>query len=98
MELLTIKDNIAIPSPYILTIMEFNALVKRDRDRSVKELAYVYFMCDHHSPFSVYDEEKRKEEVKLNIFGSLKLRIKYFHKIINLLFFKSIVNLFNYFN
>lgn len=72
MDLLTINENIAIPSPYVLTIVEFEALVKRDSDKAVKELAYVYFMCDHHSPFSVYDEEKRKEEVKLNIFGESK--------------------------
>ena len=72
MELLTIKDNVAIPSPYILTIPEFKELTKRSKDRAVKELAYIYFTCDHHSPFSLYDEEKRKEEVKLNIFGESK--------------------------
>ena len=62
MNLITISNNVAVPSAYTLTIIEFKNL-------NTKELAYVYFMCDHHSPFSVYDEDKRHEEVCLSVFG-----------------------------
>ena len=61
MDLLTISDNQVIPSAYTLTIPEFKVL-------SAQELAYVYYMCDHKSPFSVYDEERRDEEVSKSIF------------------------------
>jgi hypothetical protein len=76
MDLLTIKDNVAIPSPYVLTIQEFAKIVNRDKtkskDRSTKELAYIYFFCDHASPFSVYGEDVRSDEVKLSVFGETK--------------------------
>ena len=61
MDLLTISNNNVIPSAYTLTIPEFDKL-------SIQELAYVYYMCDHRSPFAVYDEEKRVEEVVKSIF------------------------------
>ena len=60
MELLTISDNKVIPSAYTLTIPEFKAI-------SIEELAYVYYMCDHASPFAVYDEERRSEEIQKSI-------------------------------
>ena len=62
-DLIIIKDKAAFPSPYALLIDEF-------KDLSIKELGYVYFMCDHRSPYSVYDWTKREEEVK----ESLKLK------------------------
>jgi len=65
MELLEIVDNVAVPSPYTLTILEF-------KDLNTKELAYVYFMCDHGSPYSVYDVEERQSEVILGVFGKSK--------------------------
>ena len=61
MDLLTISENQVIPSAYTLTIPEFKVL-------STQELAYVYYICDHKSPFAVYDEERREEEVIKNIF------------------------------
>ena len=61
MDLLTISENQVIPSAYTLTIPEFKVL-------STQELAYVYYMCDHKSPFAVYDEERRDEEVSKSIF------------------------------
>tara|TARA_R100001198_G_C5217703_1_gene200887 strand:- start:742 stop:1281 length:540 start_codon:yes stop_codon:yes gene_type:complete len=76
MDLLTINDNVAIPSPYTLTITEFDKLVKRDKSKSkataTKELAYVYFFCDYASPFSVYEQSVRVDEVKLSVFGETK--------------------------
>ena len=61
MDLLTISDNKVIPSAYTLAIPEFKTL-------TVLELAYVYYMCDHRSPFAVYDEDKREEEVVQSVF------------------------------
>lgn len=73
MDLITIDNNVAIPNAYALTILEFKALIDRDKTagkkKATQELAYVYFKCDHRSPFAVYGEEERGEEVKLNIFG-----------------------------
>jgi len=60
-DLLTISDNRVIPSAYTLTIPEFKLL-------SIEELAYIYYMCDHRSPFAVYEEEKRSEEVIQSVF------------------------------
>ena len=62
MELLEIVDNVAVPSPYALSIIEFKEL-------NAKELAYVYFMCDHRSPYAVYDLEARHDEVTLGVYG-----------------------------
>ena len=57
--------NKAVPSEYALTIIEFKSL-------SVEELAFVYFMIDHRSPFSVYEWKQRIIEVKNSIFGEKK--------------------------
>ena len=64
-DLIYIKDNVAIPSPYSKTIVEFKEL-------SVDELAFVYFMVDHRSPFAVYEWQQRVDEVKISIFGKKK--------------------------
>ena len=61
-DLLHIKDGIAIPSSYSLTVKEFENL-------NVKELSYIYFMIDHRSPFAVYEWKQREIEVKISIFG-----------------------------
>ena len=63
--LLYINDGKAVPSAYALTILEFKEL-------SSFELAFVYFMVDHRSPFSIYDWEQRIIEVKNSIFGEKK--------------------------
>ena len=60
-DLLTIVDNKAIPSPYAKMILEFKALTN-------KELAYVLFMVDYRSPYSVYEIDQRKQEVKNSVF------------------------------
>ena len=62
MELLEIVDNVAVPSPYAKSILEFKSL-------NAKELAYVYFMCDHKSPYAVYDKDSRHNEVMIGIYG-----------------------------
>ena len=63
--LITIVDNKGIPSPYALSIKEFKNL-------TVDELAFIYFMIDHRSPFSVYEWDQRNIEVKNSIFGEKK--------------------------
>ena len=61
-ELIYIVDNKANPSSYAKTILEF-------KDLGTKELAFIYFIEDHRSPFSVYGREQRIIEVKNSIFG-----------------------------
>ena len=73
MDLITIDNNVAIPSAYTMTILEFGELVSRDKtkgkNRASKELAYVYFMEDHRSQFAVYGKDERHGEVLVNVFG-----------------------------
>ncbi len=64
-DLIYINDGVAMPSSYALTILEF-------KDLSATELAFVYFMVDHRSPFSIYDWDQRISEVKNSIFGDKK--------------------------
>ena len=64
-ELLYINDGMAMPSSYALTIKEFI-------DLTTEELAFVYFMIDHKSPFSIYEWDQRQTEVKNSIFGEKK--------------------------
>tara|TARA_R100001443_G_scaffold116044_1_gene135399 strand:+ start:478 stop:984 length:507 start_codon:yes stop_codon:yes gene_type:complete len=65
MDLIQIDNNKGVLSPYALSIKEF-------KDLKVEELAYIYFMVDHRSPFSVYEWDQRLKEVKLSIFGEKK--------------------------
>ena len=64
-QLIQIVDNKGVPSPYALSIKEFKNL-------KVEELAFIYFMVDHKSPFSVYEWKQREIEVKNSIFGEKK--------------------------
>ena len=53
-DLLTVNNNVVIPSPYALTIPEFEKL-------TVKELSFIYFFVDHRSSYAAYDDEERQE-------------------------------------
>ena len=64
-DLIYIVDNVATPTAYTLTIKEFKGLIP-------EELAFIYFMVDHRSPFAVYDWDQRLVEVKNSIFGEKK--------------------------
>jgi hypothetical protein len=55
-DLLTISNNVVIPSPYALTIPEFEKL-------TAKELAFIYFFADHRSSYAAYDENERKDKL-----------------------------------
>ena len=62
-DLLYVKEgNIVYASPYAHTVLEF-------KDLKVKELAFIYFMIDHRSAYSVYEWDQREIEVKNSIFG-----------------------------
>mgnify|MGYP003676754478 CR=1 FL=1 len=71
--LLEINNNLASPSPQALTIKEFKKLYTRDKNKgketAVKELAYIYFKCNHNSPYIIYDEEEKESKIKESIFG-----------------------------
>tara|TARA_R110000824_G_scaffold215645_1_gene402202 strand:- start:1015 stop:1536 length:522 start_codon:yes stop_codon:yes gene_type:complete len=60
--LINIDNNKGTPSVYALSIVEFKKL-------TTQELAFVYFMVDHKSPFSIYEWDQRIIEVKNSIFG-----------------------------
>ena len=66
MELLIVSDNKVIPSAYTISIKEFAKIASRKK--GAKELAYVYHMCDHNSPFAVYDTDVRHAEVASSVF------------------------------
>ena len=60
--LIYIQDEKAVPNAYTKTVLEFKVL-------NAEELAFVYFMEDHKSPFSSYERDQRIIEVKNSIFG-----------------------------
>tara|TARA_R110002020_G_scaffold377081_1_gene588138 strand:- start:190 stop:735 length:546 start_codon:yes stop_codon:yes gene_type:complete len=72
-ELLIVNNYNVIPSTYILTIKDFKVLYDRDRSKdkgnAIKEFAYIYFYCDHNSPFMVYSLEERIKEVIISVYG-----------------------------
>ena len=62
-DLLYIKEsNTVHASPYARTILEF-------KDLKLKELAFVYFMVDHRSAYSIYEWDQRSIEVISSVFG-----------------------------
>jgi hypothetical protein len=56
-DLITVDGTKVIPSPYAKTIPEFKVL-------KIEELSAVYFFVDHRSPYSVYEESDRWEQIK----------------------------------
>ena len=73
-DLIQVVNNKGIISPYATSIQEF-------KDLKIEELAFIYFMVDHKSPFSVYEWEQRFIEVKNSIFGE-KIKWKMSPKIL----------------
>jgi len=68
-DLITIDGNKVIPSPYVKSIPEFKAL-------KIEELSAVYFFCDHRSPYGVYDEQSRWEQINETLKVSPSPKIK----------------------
>jgi hypothetical protein len=73
LDLLIVNNYSVIPSTYTLTIEDFKVLYDRDKSKNkttaIKEFAYIYFYCDHNSPFAVYPPDERNKEVILSVFG-----------------------------
>lgn len=55
-DLITIDGVKIIPSPYALNIKEFKPL-------TIDELTAIYLFVDHRSPYAVYDEVTRWEQI-----------------------------------
>lgn len=69
MELFRLENGLAVlDNPGVSMVKEFKAVIRRDlhRDkrRAFQELAYVYMMCDHRSPFFNESPNKRSDAVK----------------------------------
>lgn len=60
-----------VPDPELQFIPEFAALLKRDRSKGkhtyIKELAYIYFMHDHKSPYAIYAADERMVRVNKDL-------------------------------
>lgn len=67
-DLITVSNNVVVPSAYALTINEFKGLKSQ-------ELGAVYFYTDHRSPYAVYDESERLDKI------SQDLKVKFTPKI-----------------
>lgn len=68
-DLITVDGAKIIPSPYALTIPEFQKL-------KTEELSAVYFYTDHRSPYSVYPEEERWSKINETIKAALSPKTK----------------------
>ena len=55
-DLITVSNNVVVPSAYALTIKEFEGL-------KASELGAVYFYTDHRSPYTVYEEQERMDRI-----------------------------------
>ena len=67
-DLITVSNNVVIPSAYALTINEFKSL-------KGQELGAVYFYADHRSPYAVYEDEQRAKKI------SQDLKVKFSPKV-----------------
>lgn len=67
-DLITVSNNVVVPSAYALTINEFKGLKSQ-------ELGAVYFYTDHRSPYAVYEEEERLDKI------SQDLKVKFTPKV-----------------
>ena len=59
-DLITVSNNVVVPSAYALTIDEFKGL-------KAQELGAVYFYTDHRSPYAVYEEEERMSKISKDL-------------------------------
>lgn len=55
-DLITVSNNVVVPSAYALTINEFKGL-------KPSELSAIYFYTDHRSPYAVYEEQERMDKI-----------------------------------
>ena len=67
-DLITVSNNVVVPSAYALTVNEFKGLKS-------SELGAIYFYTDHRSPYAVYEEEERRAKI------SQDLKVKFSPKV-----------------
>jgi hypothetical protein len=68
----TLKGNVVIPEPPLLLIEPFKSIWEvDDKDKALKELAYIYFMVcpKRENVFSGYAEDVKREKVDKHLFG-----------------------------
>lgn len=68
-ELITVSNNVVVPSPYAITIAEFKVLKSN-------ELGAVYFFADHNSPYAVYDEDEREEKIAQDLKAKFTAKVR----------------------
>tara|TARA_Y100000034_G_C6797679_1_gene357658 strand:+ start:187 stop:723 length:537 start_codon:yes stop_codon:yes gene_type:complete len=70
--LLKLSNYIVIPDPNTLIIKEFKSILDADKskkkEKAMKEFSFIYYMCDHNSPFSTYEDKEKEKEI-LNSLG-----------------------------
>jgi len=71
--LIILENNVLRISPEALVIQEFSIIWKRDKrkekDRALRELAYVYHSTDYQSIYRNYHPEDRESKIKTDIFN-----------------------------
>ena len=67
MSLFDLKNGNIVLNPDSLALPCFKAIWKKDKSKNketaTKHISYVYFMCDYHSPYAVYPNNKKKDVV-----------------------------------
>jgi hypothetical protein len=73
MKLLDLKNDRIVVSPEALAISFLGELWARDKSKdkakAYKDIAYIYYMADFNSPYSVYPEAERGDYVKEYVVG-----------------------------
>ena len=71
MNLFEFKENKVSVTPEALFIPEFAAVWDRDtssrKEYALRELAYVYFLCDYNSVYQAYPEDVREEKIRKDL-------------------------------
>lgn len=79
MKIFDLKDNNLIIEPQVLTVPEFHALWKRDKnknkDNAFKDLGYVYHLCDFNSPYAGYPAYIKEETIKIDLYKDKNYKI-----------------------
>lgn len=67
MGLFKLENHVVTIDPEVRLFPQLKKIVTRDKDRfkkqAMSELAYIYFMYDHRSPFAIFSKEKRFAQV-----------------------------------
>jgi len=73
MSLFDLKNGNIVLNPDSLALPGFREIWKKDKtkgkEKATREISYVYFMCDYHSPYAVYPNLKRREAIAKDYMG-----------------------------